>query len=126
MNYSTLTLRTKQFFKNDVYTYIVGLAIAVLIAGVPMTALAAEKPNASKKVQSEQVVSKAAKATKVNINTASASLLAAGLNGIGLKKAEAIVGWRTKNGKFTKVEQLMEVKGIGAKTLEKNRKSIVL
>jgi len=93
MNYSTLTLRTKQFFKNDVYTYIVGLAIAVLIAGVPMTALA---------------------------------VLAAGLNGIGLKKAEAIVGWRSKNGKFTKVEQLMEVKGIGAKTLEKNRKSIVL
>lgn len=56
----------------------------------------------------------------VNINTASAEMLAA-LNGVGDKKAADIVAYRTTNGKFNKVEDLLNVKGIGEKTLEKNR-----
>ena len=57
---------------------------------------------------------------KVDINTASAAELAEVLNGIGESKAEAIVAHRQKNGPFTSVEQLAEVRGIGLKTVEKN------
>ncbi len=57
----------------------------------------------------------------VDINSASASELAAAMNGVGLAKAEAIVAYRDQNGPFKSVEQLAEVKGIGLKTVEKNR-----
>lgn len=56
----------------------------------------------------------------VNINTADIETLAQ-LEGIGEKKAQAIVAWREENGKFVSVEQLVEVSGIGAATLEANR-----
>jgi len=62
----------------------------------------------------------------VNINTASAEELAAALSGIGLSKAQAIVAWRDANGAFTHPEQLLEVKGIGQATLDKNLSRISL
>lgn len=62
----------------------------------------------------------------VNVNTATAEQIAEELKGIGLKKAEAIVDYRKTNGPFKTVESLTEVKGIGLKTVEKNRKDIVL
>ena len=62
----------------------------------------------------------------VNINTASAAEIQDKLVGIGAKKAQAIVDYRTKNGAFLSIEQLKEVSGIGAATLEKNRSRIVL
>lgn len=55
---------------------------------------------------------------KVNINTASVAELEA-LPGIGPAKAEAIVKYREANGKFQKAEDLVLVKGIGEKLLEK-------
>ena len=63
---------------------------------------------------------------KTNINTATSEQISAALNGVGSKKAEAIVAWREKNGKFTAVEQLTEVKGIGDAIVEKNRALISL
>ena len=62
----------------------------------------------------------------VNINTASAEVIAKSLQNIGLKKAEAIVKYREANGEFTSVAQLSSVKGIGEKTLEKNQEYIRL
>ncbi|MFC5450299.1 ComEA family DNA-binding protein [Paenibacillus aestuarii] len=56
--------------------------------------------------------------TRLDLNTATAEQLDA-LPGIGPSKAQAIVEHRTKKGKFQRVEQLLEVKGIGAKMLEK-------
>ncbi len=64
--------------------------------------------------------------TIVNINTADAVALTEVLTGIGAKKAQAIVEWRKQNGKFTNLEQLLEVKGIGEKTLAANRNRIKL
>ena len=55
---------------------------------------------------------------KVNINTANVDELAT-LPGIGPAKAEAIVQYRKDNGKFKKIEELKEVKGIGDKIIEK-------
>lgn len=63
---------------------------------------------------------------KINVNTATASELQKALIGIGAKKAEAIVQYRESHGKFTAVEQLLEVQGIGKATLEKNRERIIL
>ncbi len=61
----------------------------------------------------------------VNINSANAEQLAS-LNGIGDSKAAAIVAWRQANGPFRSVEQLAEVKGIGLKTVEKNRERLTI
>jgi len=60
----------------------------------------------------------------VDINKADAATIAKELNGIGLSKAQAIVAWREKNGSFKSVDDLRKIKGIGAKTLEKNRSNI--
>lgn len=60
-------------------------------------------------------------AQSVNINQADAATLAASLRGIGQRKAEAIVAYRTEHGPFKSVDELMSVKGIGAKTLEQLR-----
>jgi len=54
----------------------------------------------------------------ININTASEKELQR-LPRIGPAKAKLIVEFRNKNGKFNYVEELLEIKGIGKKTLEK-------
>jgi competence protein ComEA len=59
--------------------------------------------------------------TPVNINTADAAAIAAAMKGIGLSKAEAIVAYRQTHGSFKSLDQLAEVKGIGLKTIDKNR-----
>jgi len=57
---------------------------------------------------------------RININTASAEELTA-LPGIGPSYAQRIVEHREKNGPFKKVEDLLNVRGIGEKTFEKIR-----
>lgn len=54
----------------------------------------------------------------LNINTASAEELQT-LPNIGVQMAQRIVDYRTQHGKFASVDALQNVKGIGAKTLEK-------
>ncbi|NBS11778.1 MAG: competence protein ComEA, partial [Gammaproteobacteria bacterium] len=49
----------------------------------------------------------------IDLNTATAQELAEGLVGIGLKKAEAIVAYRTQVGQILTIEELLVVKGIG-------------
>lgn len=53
----------------------------------------------------------------VNLNTADISALMT-LNGIGEKKAQAIITYREENGSFQQTEDIMEVSGIGEKTFE--------
>ncbi len=63
--------------------------------------------------------------TKININIATEEDLMT-LIGIGPSKAKRIIELRRKLGKFSDVNQLLEVKGIGHKTLDKFRKQICL
>ncbi|MCW8885254.1 MAG: helix-hairpin-helix domain-containing protein [Motiliproteus sp.] len=79
-------------------------AIALLIFSVWFTSLA---------IAGDQV--------PVNINTADVSVLEAQLSGIGSSKAAAIVRYRQENGPFQSLDQLAEVKGIGAVLIDRNR-----
>lgn len=65
------------------------------------------------------------KATRVNLNTATSEDLA-GLPGIGPSYARRIVEYREKNGPFKRVEDLLNVQGIGEKTLERIRDRVVV
>jgi competence protein ComEA len=60
----------------------------------------------------------------VDINTADAKTLEQGLEGIGPKKAAAIVEYREKHGLFKSLSDLEQVYGIGKKTVERNRNKI--
>ncbi|MET3998276.1 ComEA family DNA-binding protein [Marinobacterium sp. MBR-109] len=65
-------------------------------------------------------------AEAVDINVATAAEIATSLNGVGPAKAQAIVDYREANGPFVSVDQLADVKGIGAATIEKNRTQIII
>ncbi|MDT8320594.1 MAG: ComEA family DNA-binding protein [Xanthomonadales bacterium] len=65
-------------------------------------------------------------AEPVNVNTATAQQLAENLKGIGVSKAELIVAYREANGAFAHVDELVNVKGIGIKTLDQNRGLILV
>jgi comEA protein len=92
-------------------------ALFVIVAVLAMTALPAaaaqQKSSASKPAGASAVPT-----TPVNINTATQEQLEA-LPGLGAKVAQRIIEYRQKNGNFKKVEDLMNVKGIGEKSFLK-------
>ncbi len=65
-------------------------------------------------------------AGRVDINHASAGEIAEALNGVGQTKAEAIVAFRGEHGPFKSAADLVQVKGIGDKTVERNEDNISL
>jgi competence protein ComEA len=69
--------------------------------------------------------SKLAPGEKININTASAAELDR-LPGIGKTKAQAIIDYRTQNGRFTSLEDIQKVKGIKAGEFNKLKDYIKL
>ena len=64
-------------------------------------------------------------AAPVDVNTADAKSLSDALAGIGPAIAKAIVNYREENGPFTSAEDLLNVKGVGPKTLERNKEDII-
>ncbi len=62
----------------------------------------------------------------VNINSANAETLSESLDGVGLNKAQAIVAYRNQHGPFQHADQLVNVKGIGIATVDRNRDFILL
>jgi competence protein ComEA len=91
-------------------SFVLACALAVVLAGAAGTSSAQEK--ASKPKPAPTV------ATPVNLNTATAADLQA-LPGVGAATARLIIEHRDKNGGFKKIEELMNIKGIGEKSFLK-------
>ena len=94
------------------------LLAIVAMAAIPVAAAAQQAAPPAKSAAAKPA--KPAKATGsstavVNINTATQAQLES-LPGLGAKAAERILEYRQKNGQFKKVEDLMNVKGIGEKS----------
>lgn len=109
------------------------IALTVAFAGIAPQALAAA---AKDKTQTEQPAgasqakapasSLEAEGAKVSINTASAEDLARVMNGVGLKKAQAIVSYRDEYGPFKTLEDLRQVPGLGNALVERNLSHLTL
>ena len=67
-------------------------------------------------VQAQPVLS----ANKISLNQASVDQLQQ-LQGVGLKKAQAIVAYRQKQGAFKSIDELQQVRGIGPAIFAKNK-----
>ncbi|MDO6612199.1 helix-hairpin-helix domain-containing protein [Shewanella sp. 1_MG-2023] len=99
------------------HPFLMGVMCAcVLSIGISQPSFAKEA-TVAKQAQTQ------AKTTKVNINKANAAELQQ-LKGIGESKAKAIVDYRAKHGKFSNLEQLSQVSGVGDKLIEQNAKQI--
>src|SRR6266581_4467660 len=94
-------------------------AAAFLIAAYPQAAARAQG-NASGRSPAKPAVTGV-----VNINSASTTDLEA-LPGIGAKTAARIVEYRQKNGPFKKIEELMNVRGVGEKNFLKLKEQITV
>jgi competence protein ComEA len=98
------------------------LPVAVLVSLCTVTA----RPALAQTSQpSTHAAAKPAASGIVNLNTASAADLE-GLPGIGAKTAARIVEYRQKNGPFKKVEELMNVRGVGEKNFLKLKPQITV
>ncbi|MDH3871334.1 MAG: helix-hairpin-helix domain-containing protein [Gammaproteobacteria bacterium] len=62
----------------------------------------------------------------LNINTADAGALAEAIDGVGDRRAVAIVQYRETYGPFASVDELANVKGIGMKTVDNNRANLTV
>jgi competence protein ComEA len=91
-------------------SFVLGCALAAMVAAAPVTVVAQEK--AAKPKPAPAVT------TPVNLNTATAADLQA-LPGVGAATARLIIEHREKNGGFKKIEELMNIKGIGEKSFLK-------
>ncbi len=67
----------------------------------------------------------AAQTAVINLNTATAAQIAT-LPGIGPKTADLILQYRQKNGSFKKIEEIMNVRGIGEKSFLKLKSRITV
>jgi competence protein ComEA len=97
------------------------LLAIVAMAAIPVAAAAqqAAPPAKSAAAKPAKPAKAAGSSTAVvNINTATQAQLES-LPGLGAKAAERILEYRQKNGQFKKVEDLMNVKGIGEKSFLK-------
>ena len=99
---------------------------AIAVIALSATALSAQtKAPVAKATASSTTASTAAAAAPVNLNTATADQLAT-IPGVGAKMAERIIDYRQKNGGFKKVEDLMNVSGVGEKSFLKMKPLIIV
>ena len=93
--------------------------MVILVAITSLTCIASPVLAAAEPVSTTTAAKDSATvANLINVNTAPAVEIEK-LPGVGKKSAAAIVAYRTEKGKFKTPKDLLKVKGIGKKTLEK-------
>lgn len=120
------------------------ITLAIATAGMSFSALAATpvaKTHATSSAADSTATSASASAqtkakatvkasdeegAQVSINSASAEDLAHAMNGVGLKKAQAIVAYRDEYGPFKTLDDLKQVPGIGSSLVERNLTHLTL
>ena len=95
----------------------------IMMAAIVAIAVSATALSAQSKAPAAKTVATAA--APVNLNTATAEQLAS-IPGVGPKMAERIIEYRQKNGGFKKVEDLMNVSGVGEKSFLKMKPLITV
>ena len=112
-------------FASVAKTAILGCVLAILILNDANAAPCFDDPQRAYEylLSQENAKTQAREQYTVNINRASEGELVS-LNGIGSSKAQAIILYREMFGNFKTVDELAKVKGIGAKTVEKNRRRL--
>jgi comEA protein len=93
------------------------LLTVLAMAAIPLSAAQQQKAS-SGSARTSASKTHAAPSSPININTATQAQFES-LPGIGPKVAQRIVEYRQKNGQFKKIEDLMNVKGIGEKSFLK-------
>jgi competence protein ComEA len=101
---------------------VVLVVVAPLVGAHPHAQTSQSKPEGRPRGASQPAGQSAA---VVNLNTATVKELEA-LPGIGTKTAERIIDYRTKKGPFKKIEELMNVQGIGEKSFLKLRAQLTV
>ncbi len=99
------------------------MMIRMMMAAIAAIALSAPALSAQSKAPAPKPAATAA--APVNLNTATAEQLAT-IPGVGPKMAERIIDYRQKNGGFKKVEDLMNVSGVGDKSFLKMKPLITI
>jgi len=89
--------------------------VMIRIVAAALVALALLAPRAVVAQDSDRSAMKSAPTAPVNLNTATTAQLES-LPGIGARTAALIVEYRQKNGSFKKIEDLMNVRGVGEKS----------
>ena len=103
------------------------MMIRILMAAILGVAVSAAAANAQNKATTPKAAatSTATATAPVNLNTATVEQLAT-IPGVGPKMAERIIDYRQKNGGFKKVEDLMNVSGVGEKSFLKMKPLITV
>ncbi|MGM8910324.1 ComEA family DNA-binding protein [Psychrobacter sp. 1U1] len=112
----------KALLINLVMIAALGFALFIMMSNSANAAPCFDNPQSAYKylLAQENAKTQARDQATVNINRAFEGELVS-LNGIGSSKAQAIILYRDMFGDFKSVDELAKVKGIGAKTVEKNR-----
>ena len=95
----------------------------IMIAAIAAIALSAAAAGAQGRATAPKATATAT--APVNLNTATMDQLAT-IPGIGVKTAERIIAYRQKNGGFKKIEDLMNVQGVGEKSFLKMKPLITV
>ena len=119
------------------------VTLAIVTAGLSQSALASPSVAKTQVTQSKSEPSASATSSpqskavassnngeeegvRVSINSASAEELAKVMNGVGIKKAQAIVSYREEYGPFKTLDDLRQVPGMGGALVERNLAHLML